>query len=133
MKIMRISTFLAGCAVSALQLLIVLPAFAGSLTLSSNDIEQGKMMSSRQEANGLGCSGGNMSPHLKWAGVPQGTKSFAITAYDPDAPTGSGWWHWQIVNIPAQITEIQANAGSTTEIINKATHYFEVITYRLSF
>ena len=52
-------------------------------------------MAKAQEYNGFGCSGDDVSPHLRWANAPQGTKSFAITAYDPDAPTGSGWWHWQ--------------------------------------
>lgn len=86
--------------------------FASSLTLSSNDITQGEFMAKSQEYNGFGCSGGDLSPHLKWSNVPHGTKSFAITAYDPDAPTGNGWWHWQIVNIPKNITEIATGAGS---------------------
>lgn len=85
--------------------------FAGSFTLSSDDIAQGEFMAKAQEYNGFGCSGGDLSPHLKWSNAPKDTKSFAITAYDPDAPTGSGWWHWQVVNIPATIMEIPAGAG----------------------
>jgi len=87
---------------------------AGSLTLSSKDIAQGKFMSKAQEFNGFGCIGEDLSPHLKWTNAPKGTKSFAITAYDPDAPTGSGWWHWQVVNIPINIVEIPTGAGSTS-------------------
>ena len=92
--------------------------FADSLTLTSQDIAQGQFMSKAQEFNGFGCSGGDLSPHLKWSGAPKGTKSFAITAYDPDAPTGSGWWHWQVVNIPTSVMEIPAGAGSVA--LNRA-------------
>ena len=86
---------------------------ADTFTLASKDIAEGEFMSKAQEFNGFGCTGGDLSPQLTWSGVPEGTKSFAITAYDPDAPTGSGWWHWQIVNIPHTVTEIAAGAGST--------------------
>ena len=88
---------------------------ADTLTLSSKDIAEGKFMTKAQEFNGFGCNGGDLSPQLSWSGVPEGTKSFAITAYAPDAPTGSGWWHWQIVNIPNTVTEIAVGAGSAKE------------------
>lgn len=61
---------------------------------------------------GFGCEGGNLSPALIWTDVPPETKSFAVTAYDPDAPTGSGWWHWVVYNIPAETTELKTGAGS---------------------
>jgi len=94
-----------------------LSASEGKFTLTSNDITHGEYMSKAQEFNGFGCSGGDISPHLQWKNAPKGTKSFAITAYDPDAPTGSGWWHWQIVNVPANITMLPAGAGST-KVVN---------------
>nr|WP_232834505.1 YbhB/YbcL family Raf kinase inhibitor-like protein [Rhodoferax ferrireducens] len=64
------------------------------------------------EFNGFGCAGENKSPALKWSGAPKGTKAFAVTVYDPDAPTGSGWWHWMVINIPAEVNELSPNAGA---------------------
>jgi Raf kinase inhibitor-like YbhB/YbcL family protein len=98
---------------SLVSLMISTSVFAGSLSLSSNDISQGKHMTKTQEFTGFGCAGADTSPQLAWSGAPKGTKSFAITAYDPDAPTGSGWWHWQILNIPVAVTELLAGAGDT--------------------
>jgi Raf kinase inhibitor-like YbhB/YbcL family protein len=83
-----------------------------SFSLSSPDIPADGTIDSKFEFDGFGCSGENKSPALKWSGAPAGTKSFALTVYDPDAPSGSGWWHWFIVDIPADVTELKANAGA---------------------
>ncbi|GAB3257009.1 YbhB/YbcL family Raf kinase inhibitor-like protein [Chitinimonas naiadis] len=87
-------------------------AQAGEFTLISTDIAEGKTMGAAQVFKGFGCEGGNVSPQLAWAGAPAGTKSFAVTAYDPDAPTGSGWWHWTVVNLPASSHALATGAGS---------------------
>ncbi len=65
-----------------------------------------------EEFNGFGCTGENTSPQLSWSNAPEGTKSFAITVYDPDAPTGSGWWHWVVFDIPSDINELLKDAGN---------------------
>lgn len=86
-------------------------ASAEDFRLSSTSIAEGDRLSSSQVFNGFGCEGANLSPQLSWSGAPEGTKSFAITAYDPDAPTGSGWWHWNVVNIPASVNAIGPGAS----------------------
>jgi len=92
-------------------------AMAGNFTLTSSDL--GGQLTKVQEFNGFGCNGQNVSPQLSWEHAPKGTKSFAITVYDPDAPTGSGWWHWVAVNIPANVTSIPA--GASGKLMPKGT------------
>lgn len=84
---------------------------AGKFTLTSPDIKGGKL-GEEQVFNGFGCSGGNVSPALVWRDAPKDAKSFVLTVYDPDAPTGSGWWHWVVYDIPAGTTELPKGAGS---------------------
>ncbi|QGY41959.1 kinase inhibitor [Pseudodesulfovibrio cashew] len=93
-------------------ILFSLPALAGDFSLSSPTLQDGKSLPGEHILNGFGCSGGNVSPALAWHNAPDGTKSFALTVYDPDAPTGSGWWHWVVFNIPATATGLEAGAGS---------------------
>jgi Raf kinase inhibitor-like YbhB/YbcL family protein len=85
---------------------------AAGFGLSSPDILAGGTVPKRFEFNGFGCTGENKSPALKWNGAPKGTQSFAVTVYDPDAPTGSGWWHWMVINIPASVNALAADAGA---------------------
>ena len=92
-----------------LTLLVVANVSAQEFTLKSDDM--GGQLSLSQVFEGMGCSGKNMSPSLKWINAPANTKSFAVTVYDPDAPSGSGWWHWVIFNIPAGVNELKADAG----------------------
>ena len=98
--------------VSALLLASAIGAQAGGFTLSSPTIKPGSTLGDAQVFNGFGCSGKNISPALSWSGAPAGTKSFALTVYDPDAPTGSGWWHWVVYDIPAAATQLSEGAGS---------------------
>ena len=83
---------------------------AQEFTLTSSDL-QGQL-TNKQVFSGFGCSGENMSPQLAWKNAPEGTKGYAVTMYDPDAPTGSGWWHWLVFNIPSSVMELKANAGN---------------------
>lgn len=82
--------------------------------VSAPDLESKGRVTAAHVFNGMGCNGQNISPTLNWSNAPAGTKSFAVTAYDPDAPTGSGWWHWVIYNIPATATGLSAGAGNNS-------------------
>ena len=86
-------------------------ANAQSMSLTSTDLKEGATIANEQVFKGFGCTGGNVSPALSWSGAPSGAKSFAVTMYDPDAPTGSGWWHWVVYNIPAATGSLPAGAG----------------------
>jgi Raf kinase inhibitor-like YbhB/YbcL family protein len=98
---------------------------AYSFELTSTDIQAGKPMPKSQEYQGFGCDGANISPQLAWRDAPKGTKSFAVTAYDPDAPTGSGWWHWIVFNIAADVQHLPSGAGdpkSTSAVAGMVQH-----------
>ncbi len=91
-----------------------------TLTLTSNDITDGGVLPDAQVQ-----AKGNTSPHLKWSGAPEGTKSYAITVFDPDAPTGSGFWHWTVANIPADVTEIAAGGPLPSGAVEGRTDFGE--------
>jgi len=84
--------------------------FAQTFTLASKDL--GGQFTNEFVAGNFGCNGKNRSPELHWSNPPSGTKSFAITMYDPDAPTGSGFWHWVVINIPAFTSQLMQGAGN---------------------
>mgnify|MGYP003645947657 FL=1 len=100
--------------ITAIVLLCTTTIFAQkTFTLSSKNL--GGQATKLEEFNGFGCSGENSSPQLSWSNAPEGTKSFAITMYDPDAPTGSGFWHWVVFDIPANVNELVKNAGNVSQ------------------
>jgi Raf kinase inhibitor-like YbhB/YbcL family protein len=86
-------------------------AVAEPLTLTSPDLAPGARVGDRQVGDRFGCAGGNRSPPLVWSGAPAGAESFALSLFDPDAPTGAGFWHWAIFDIPASATSLPPGAG----------------------
>lgn len=91
-----------------------------TFTLTSNDIADGGVLPDAQVK-----ARGNTSPHLRWSGAPEGTKSYAVTCYDPDAPTGSGFWHWTVANIPADVTELPTGGPMPAGAVEGRTDYGE--------
>src|SRR5574340_599242 len=89
-------------------------AYSGAFAfeLSSTEVPANGAVGLKHVFNGFGCNGQNVSPELTWKDVPAGTKSFAVTVFDPDAPTGSGWWHWVVFNIPPAVTRLPTNSGN---------------------
>lgn len=112
-------------------LLLVILLFAiGGITmsnttfkLSSETIKNNETLPNEQVLNAFGCTGGNISPDLKWEGAPAGTKSFALLVHDPDAPRAFGWWHWLIINIPSTINEIKKGEKLAPPAIETITDF----------
>ena len=84
---------------------------AASFSLTSSDLQEGEKLAMPQVSGIFGAGGQDISPQLSWSGYPSGTKSFVVTMCDPEAPTVSGFWHWAVVNIPGDITELPTGAG----------------------
>lgn len=91
------------------------PPAKNTFVVTSKDVHPSKAIAMEQVCNCFGCSGSNLSPELSWKGAPAATRSYAITMYDPDAPTGSGWWHWLVYNLPATTTSLPKGAGDASK------------------
>lgn len=109
---MRKMALLATCIVAGLA--SAAQAEEKGFKLSVPGMKEGATLPDAQVFSGFGCKGGNKSPALSWTDPPAKAKGLAITAYDPDAPTGSGWWHWMVVNLPASLRKLPEGAGDAS-------------------
>jgi Raf kinase inhibitor-like YbhB/YbcL family protein len=93
---------------------------AADFTVTSQAFASG-VVQPAQFADIMGCTGGNLSPDIRWSNAPVGTKSFVVTVYDKDAPTGSGWWHWVVIDLPADANSLAAGAGNGKAALPRST------------
>lgn len=97
-----------------------LAGHAADFTVTSHAFASGTVQPA-QFSDIMGCTGGNLSPDLRWSNAPAGTKSFVVTIYDKDAPTGSGWWHWVVIDLPADANSLAAGAGNGKAVLPHST------------
>jgi Raf kinase inhibitor-like YbhB/YbcL family protein len=108
---------------------LALTVGAASLTLESPTVKDGQPLPAAHVHSGYGCTGQNVAPALSWKNAPEGTRSFALTVYDPDAPTGSGFWHWVVYDIPADATGLPAGAASLPPGTKQGHNDFGLMVY----
>lgn len=112
MKHATYSQFLSSLAIVTFLFVGTVSQSFAQFQLESPAFKKNGTLNMEQVFSGFGCTGKNVSPALKWKNAPKDAKSFALTCYDPDAPTGSGWWHWVVYNIPAGTDSLASNAGN---------------------
>ena len=100
-----------------------LPTF----TLTSETVTDGAPLGNDQVSGIMGAGGKDVSPQLSWSGFPEETRSFAVTVYDPDAPTASGFWHWAVADLPAAVTSLPADAGNGDPLPGGAVRQFQTL------
>jgi Raf kinase inhibitor-like YbhB/YbcL family protein len=108
--------FVLSLAVVSLSLSLAVAVRAGAFQLTSPEVAEGATLTPAQVFSGFGCSGQNVSPALNWSGAPADAKSFALTVYDPDAPTGSGWWHWIVFDLPVTVNSLPRGIGRVAKL-----------------
>jgi len=103
---------------TAVGLSCIAAAASADMVLSSDTLTDGGTLLMRHVADMFGCDGDNLSPHLTWSGAPDATESFIVLAFDPDAPTASGWWHWAGCDVEASIDELPEGMATSESAAN---------------